>query len=322
VNSLATNSKERKHYVIIGAGKTGMDAITFLLNEPNNVDPDNILWIVPNEAWITARENIGSCMEFLHECTNPLKDNKDNKSREEVVTSSDFFQRGFLEWEKQGKIYRFDKDILPTKFKDATLSKSELAMIQKVKRVVRSGRVERIDDDGTLHFNDGTSLSLPWPSSSASDTLFVHCSAGAFNYSKQTKKPPPVFTPHRISIQDVYGTPGFCFVGSILGKLESLNGKLTDAEKNAMCLTPSPDAAQAALPLGPSGGDIGVISKDHGYVQRLCNLRKWLEVPEVREWLVGHRLFNLRHCTAAEIDSLVEETWDVLKELNIVSGAK
>merc|ERR1712176_292471 len=64
VNSLDKIEKQKKYYVIIGAGKTGMDAITFLLTQ-KNIASDNILWVVPNEAWITARENIGSCMEFL-----------------------------------------------------------------------------------------------------------------------------------------------------------------------------------------------------------------------------------------------------------------
>lgn len=325
VNSLSRDDNHQtKYYVIIGAGKTGMDAITYLLQQ-KDIDPDNILWVVPNEAWITARENIGSCMEFLHECTNALE--KEENSRNGVVISSeDFFQRGFLEWEKQGKVYRFDKDILPTKFKDATLSKRELALIKNVKRVVRNGRVESIDNNGALHFADGTTISLPWSSATDSNavsgTAFVHCSAGAFNYSKQTKNPPPVFSHNRISIQDVYGTPGFCFVGSIIGKLESMGAKFTNAEKNSMCSVPSPDAAQAKLPLGPSGGDVGMISNEHGYVQRSRNLKKWLQLPEMRNWLVGHRLFNLRHLTVEEIDVLVDETWNALEKRDVISKDK
>ena len=107
------------------------------------------------------------------------------------MTSSKFFQQGFIKWEKYGKIYRFNKDMLPTKFKDATLCKVQLQFIQKVQKVVRRGRVELIEDDGMIHFNDGMSIQLPWLTT---NVAFVHCSAGAFNYSKQTKKPPPVFS--------------------------------------------------------------------------------------------------------------------------------
>ena len=47
VNSLASDTDEQqtKHYVIIGAGKTGMDAIVYLLQH-QSVDPSDIMWIV------------------------------------------------------------------------------------------------------------------------------------------------------------------------------------------------------------------------------------------------------------------------------------
>ena len=38
----------------IGAGKTGIDAVLFLLNQ--NVDEDKILWIMPNDAWLVNRD--------------------------------------------------------------------------------------------------------------------------------------------------------------------------------------------------------------------------------------------------------------------------
>ena len=122
-------------------------------------------------------------------------------------------------------------------------------------------------------------MRIPWLTA---DTAFVHCIVGGFNYSEQTKKPHPVFSCCQISIQDVYGTPGFCFVGSIVGKLEAFGAKFTEDEKNLMCSAPSPDPRQATLLLGPSGGDIGVVSSGHGYVQRLGNLRKWLRVLKIR----------------------------------------
>ncbi len=38
----------------------------------------------------------------------------------------------------------------------------------------------------------------------------------------------------------------------------------------------------------------------------------------MRYWLVGHRLFNLRHLSAEEMDTLVDETWGVLEEFDLV----
>ena len=46
--------KQYKKFVVIGGGKTGMDTCIYLLN--NNVKPDNIIWIVPNDFWLIKRE--------------------------------------------------------------------------------------------------------------------------------------------------------------------------------------------------------------------------------------------------------------------------
>lgn len=59
-------------YVVIGAGKTGMDACVYL-QTAKGVNPEDIMWVMPNDAWITARENIASCMEFLNTCVREAK---------------------------------------------------------------------------------------------------------------------------------------------------------------------------------------------------------------------------------------------------------
>ena len=306
-----------KHYVVFGGGKTGMDAITYLQTVAK-VAPTNLTWIVPNEAWITARENIGSCMEFLHTCTQLAKDqSSDTTALKQAVLAKDFFQKGFLEWEKTGRVYRLH-DALPTKFKDATLCKREMDIIQKVTNVnSHHGRVESISDSGDMNFEDGTAVPLS-DGQSVADTVFVHCSAGAFNYSKHPNKSPPVYGDNVLTIQDVYGTPGFCFVGSIFGRLEAMGDVLSDDEKSFMCLAPQADASGAVPPLGPSGGDIGAISENHGLVQRVRNLEKWLNVPELKGWLEGHRLFNLGHLEAKQMVGIVEQIMEVLLEVGLV----
>jgi hypothetical protein len=142
----------------------------------------------------------------------------------EIVGAADFLQRGFLKLEEEGKVYRFSPEILPTKFKDATLCERELGLLRRLPHVVRGARVEAISDDGSLHLVGGQVVSLPWASAEGqdstrllSDTTFVHCSAGAFNYHKLLGQEfPALFTERKITIQDVYGTPGFCFVGSLV----------------------------------------------------------------------------------------------------------
>ena len=322
VNQLPVAATSGKHYmyVVIGGGKTGMDAITYLQTEAN-VDPTNISWVVPNDAWTTARENIGSCMEFLLTCTQLAKEeSSDSAGLKRAVLSDDFFHKGFLEWEKTGRVYRLNKDVLPTKFKDSTLCKREMETIQKVTNVIsHHGRVKSISDNGDMNFEDSSVVSLPGGHSTA-DTIFVHCSAGAFNYSKHPNKSPPVYGDKVLTIQDVYGTPGFCFVGSLFGKLEALGDKISDADKNSMCLAPQADASELVPPLGPSGGDIGTISKNHGLVQRVRNLERWLNVPELKGWLEGHRLFNLGHVSGQQMVGIVEEIMEVLLDAGLVDS--
>lgn len=322
-------TKPNDKFVVVGGGKTGMDAVYFLLTQ-RQVAADKIVWVVPHDAWITARESIGNCLEFLHTVLKSAQTQQQQQQHggdlsKYVQTSPDCLQQAFLQWEKRGKVYRLDPDILPTKFKDATLSKEELTTLRTLSNVVRGrGRITKITNDGDLQFQDGSVYVLPWQGESQeasnSTTTFVHCSAGAFNYTKQSGGRLPIFSDHLLTIQDVYGTPGFCFVGSIMGKLESLSNVLSNAQKNALLLAPSPSDDDAPPPpLGPSGGDIGTLSPAHGFVQRLVNVRQWLQVPELRDWLVGHRLFNLGHYTNADaIQAMVDETWSIALQSGLI----
>jgi len=45
-------------YVVIGAGKTGMDAALHLLD--SGVDSDNITWIISQDCWYSNRCGPGS----------------------------------------------------------------------------------------------------------------------------------------------------------------------------------------------------------------------------------------------------------------------
>ena len=41
-------------YVIVGGGKTGIDAVLHLLD--HGLHPDRICWIVPNDSWFINRD--------------------------------------------------------------------------------------------------------------------------------------------------------------------------------------------------------------------------------------------------------------------------
>ena len=56
VNRLADVRAPWARYVVIGAGKTGMDALLFLLDR--GVEPDRIVWIVSADCWYLDRDAI------------------------------------------------------------------------------------------------------------------------------------------------------------------------------------------------------------------------------------------------------------------------
>ena len=55
LNGLPNVQKPPASYVIIGGGKTGIDAVLWLLE--NDVNPDIIQWIMPRDAWLIDRKN-------------------------------------------------------------------------------------------------------------------------------------------------------------------------------------------------------------------------------------------------------------------------
>ncbi|MEM1434408.1 MAG: hypothetical protein AAGG11_10165 [Pseudomonadota bacterium] len=53
-NALPTAVRPADGYTVIGAGKTAMDAVLWLL--AREVDPDEISWITPRDSWLLYRE--------------------------------------------------------------------------------------------------------------------------------------------------------------------------------------------------------------------------------------------------------------------------
>ena len=70
VNFIALNDLPRVEnppvgFVVIGGGKTGIDACLWLLE--NKVDPQKITWVVSRDAWLIDRKNTQPTMEFFED---------------------------------------------------------------------------------------------------------------------------------------------------------------------------------------------------------------------------------------------------------------
>jgi len=163
LNDLPTHvaSKQYKKYVVIGAGKTGSDAITYLLR--NGVDQSAITWITSRDIWYFVRDGLWGGYKNYRKDTVKLVD--------PLVKCKSLYEV-FLQYEKDGIMARLDTSTIPEVFKGATIDKSELAGFKSIKDVVRLGRVTSITSD-EIKLEKGV---VPLPASPA-DTLFVDCMA-------------------------------------------------------------------------------------------------------------------------------------------------
>jgi hypothetical protein len=154
-------------YVVIGAGKTGTDAIIYLLE--NNINPESITWITSRDVWYFLRDGYlpksrpkSEFWKFAH----------DNFFEPLLLASS--VKEIFLNLEKAGTIGRLDPNgPFPEVFKGPTIDKKELDALRTVQNVIRCGRVTSITLDEIVLESGKTFISHD-------DTFVVDCMAENF----------------------------------------------------------------------------------------------------------------------------------------------
>ncbi len=125
-------------FVIIGAGKTAMDACTWLLEQ--GTPPEAITWIRPRDGWLMNRANFQpgpGAIETLRGVVHEL----------EAVATSDSVDEVYDRLEQAGVMLRLDPAVRPTMAKGPTLSLAELQGLRRIENVVRLGHVRRIEGD-------------------------------------------------------------------------------------------------------------------------------------------------------------------------------
>ena len=252
VNDLVRTEQPAGGYVVIGAGKTGMDACNWLLD--NGVDPDGISWIKPRDAWVIdratlqPRDKVGS---FIIHWAAAVEVSA------EAATVPDLFER----LEDAGLLWRVDPSIPPTMYRMATVNATELEQLRHIERVVRSGRVRRIQTDRIL-LDDGDVATTP-------DRLYVDCTADGI----PTPAPRPIFEPQQITIQAMReGSPPFN--AALSGYLEATRDDV-DEQNSLALVNPYPTS------------DVDWIRTRHiGMVAQ----QRWNDTPDVQEWMERSRL--------------------------------
>lgn len=212
LNDLPRIAPQHDRFVVIGAGKTGMDACVWLLD--NGADPDRITWIVPRDSWLLNRANFQPGDEFFARFAKSLAD------QVEAVVQADSVDDVFLRLEACDELRRIDPTVTPTAYHCAILSDGELEQLRRIGNVVRMGHVTSIDAD-EIHLDHGTVPVGP-------STLHVDCSAAGIPTHPST----PIFDGNRITLQWVR-TCQPAFSAAVIGHVEATYAD--EAEKNRLC---------------------------------------------------------------------------------------
>jgi hypothetical protein len=251
VNGLVDLVEPPNGFTVIGAGKTAMDACTWLLD--NGVAPDRIRWIRPREAWLLNRA-YQQPLDLVARLMEGVSRNLEASALAESV--DDLFRR--LEASEQ--LIRLDPSIEPTMFRCATVSTGELDQLRQIENVVRLGHVLRVGSD-RIELADG--------SIAADGHVHVDCTAGGLRLSPAR----PIFDEARVTLQQVR-TCQPTFNAALVAYVES--SPRDDAEKNRVC-PPNPYPNEA----------VDWIS---GTARSQRTQGVWLGEPDLVEWLDGSRL--------------------------------
>ncbi|HUP73897.1 MAG TPA: NAD(P)-binding protein [Acidimicrobiales bacterium] len=250
VGELTTLAAPAGGYVIVGAGKTAMDAICWLLDR--GTDPENMTWIRPRDSWILNRAFFqpGQLRTFAGVVL-----------QLEAIVASQSVEEVYERLETNDVVVRTDRSVAPTMMKGGTVSLRELEQLRRMAHVVRLGHVERIELDRIV-LEQGT---IP----TTSDHLHVHCAASGLS----DNPPRPIFTDDTITLQLV--TRGsLTLSGALQGVLEA-TGKTTE-EKNRLC-------PPIVMPHTP-------FDYLHIVLAGISTEMRWAHAPELLDWVDRSRL--------------------------------
>ena len=253
-NDLPRVSRPYARYTVVGSGKTGMDALLWLVE--NGVPHARIRWIMPRDAWMLDRANMQPGPEgwrrffagFVLAQFDAIC---------EAADPPDLFRR----LEACGALMRIDPAVEPAVFHAAIVSRGELAQLRQAGEIVRLGRVRAIEP-ARIVLERGDVPAEP-------DTLYVDCSASAL----QPLPGLPVFdgdTIHLLMVRQYQPL----FSSSVIAWVEA--HVPDEQERNALC-APVPQ-------LGPA------INFLHMFQASLANAGRWRQNAALSAWLPTCRL--------------------------------
>lgn len=251
VNALTALEGEGRPFIVLGGGKTGMDACLWLLSR--GAEPGRLCWIVPQDPWMLDRAQYqpGS-REFAAAMASQME------AAAEATSLEDLFAR----LEQKGLVLRLDARVTPTAYRCATVNRTELEQLRSIKNVVRLGRVEAIEV-GRVEMQVGAIETDP-------EALHIDCTAKGI----APKPLRPIFEDGRITVQYVRACGQPSFSAAMIAAVETKYDD--DDRKNALC-RPVPGADRdvdwPAMTLASA-----------------ANAMQWGNEPNLQHWLSRARL--------------------------------
>ncbi|MEM9621193.1 MAG: NAD(P)/FAD-dependent oxidoreductase [Pseudomonadota bacterium] len=256
-NQLPKLAGQYDRYVIVGAGKTGMDACLFLLR--NGAAPEHITWIMPRDSWLLDRADIQP--PGLSDDTVARAFAQQSQAIAESSTIAEIFERVAA----GGQLLRFDDTVEPTMYRCATVTRAELEQLRRIPNIVRQGRVQQINPDA-IELDGGRVAT-------STTTLHVDCSADGLERRPAT----PVFADDKITLQSVR-TCQQVFSAAFIGHIEVRFAEDPRGHEhmNALCTpVPHPDDAIDFL---------------RTTLTTNLNAALWAQDEELQQWLQNARL--------------------------------
>jgi NAD(P)-binding Rossmann-like domain len=209
------DSERSTKFCILGAGKTAMDAAIWLLN--SGAAPDAISWVMPRDSWLVNRITTQPGAEFFNESIGG------QAKLMACFASASSVDDLFLKLEASDQMLRIYPDHTPSMFHFATMTKREIEILQRIKNVIRMGRVQALEPEAIVL--DGGNVAMD------ANTLYIDCTASAV----EPRALQPIFQPGKIVLQLVRA-PLPTFSAALIAYVEAhYPDDAGDATKNKLC---------------------------------------------------------------------------------------
>lgn len=280
-NFLPRFAHAHSKFTVLGAGKTAMDSIIWLLE--NGANADQIRWVIPRDPWVYNRSLFQPGGAFYHESFGGYA--RQLEAMKDASSIDDLGDR----MEAAGIWMRVDANVRPGIMHGPMLSKAELQLLKGIGDIVRMGRVKRIEAD-KLILAEGEC-------SAPAGSLYIDCTASGLS----RRKPRTVFEEGKICLQMVrLYQPTFS--AALLARIESSTSDNNLKNKLALPL-PMTDTIESWV-------DCQMTS--------MMNQFSWSQTPDLRSWISHCRLDGFGRA-ALEVDRDDPEVKAVYKRVQELS---